>query len=330
MRSPLESKHLATSEVEELRSTLKRKGLEDVPKFSELVAPLLALKRKQKIALNHGGVQSNKLTEECLAFEIGARTNGQFAAISDPNEIVLRVAIFHPKNGSKSQEFFVLGSQVLSDLADRIYCVNGCSQDAEMTPGSCFFIEDDAFDDTRQHKIRVGQPRVNPADIATLGTFVPAEEETPSSEPEIAARVVRYSEPVVNWCNKVQTHHTNFRCHSMEKSTFNDLTLRLGSYYAFSHQGDCTHAVMFTELRIFNGNDNPNALAYPLRCFEGKIKRQKCRVCDLLPATAVTFGDKLSSEEPCYFCEECYQLLHYSAPDTLLYDDFRVYDYVHD
>ena len=48
-------------------------------------------------------------------------------------------------------------------------------------------------------------------------------------------------------------------------------------------------------------DDEANLRAYPLRVFQGKTKRQVCRVCDIYPATRVTYGDKLASESPCFF-----------------------------
>lgn len=41
----------------------------------------------------------------------------------------------------------------------------------------------------------------------------------------------------------------------------------------------------------------------------------------------VTYDDKLSSENPFFYCEQCYRPLHYSLNNELLYDDFRVYSY---
>ncbi len=38
-----------------------------------------------------------------------------------PDELVLSVAIYHPRRLVKVQEFLVLGSQKLSDLRDKMY-----------------------------------------------------------------------------------------------------------------------------------------------------------------------------------------------------------------
>lgn len=73
--------------------------------------------------------------------------------------------------------------------------------------------------------------------------------------------------------------------------------------------------------------DVQNAVAYPLRPFQGKTRRRKCRVCEMYPAVYVTYGDKLASDNPFFWCEECYRPMHYRADGTLLYDDFQVYEY---
>ncbi len=35
----------------------------------------------------------------------------------------------------------------------------------------------------------------------------------------------------------------------MHEVTFEQLRVRLGSHYAFTHQGDCTHTIVVSEMR---------------------------------------------------------------------------------
>ena len=35
----------------------------------------------------------------------------------------------------------------------------------------------------------------------------------------------------------------------------------------------------------------------------------------------------MAAENPCFFCEGCYDALHYDQSGRILYDDFAVYDY---
>lgn len=109
---------------------------------------------------------------------------------------------------------------------------------------------------------------------------------------------------------------------------FEDLTIRLGAYYLYRHQGDCDHVLMFTDMRMLHDNDERSLAAYPLLTFKIKSRRKKCGVCDLHLAAYVTYNDKLAAHSPFYFCRLCYKPLHYDKDGTLLYDDFQVYPYV--
>lgn len=44
----------------------------------------------------------------------------------------------------------------------------------------------------------------------------------------------------------------------------------------------------------------------------------------------MTFGDQLTPENPCMFCEHCYQQAHYDQYGKLIYDNFKVFPYFHD
>jgi hypothetical protein len=60
------------------------------------------------------------------------------------------------------------------------------------------------------------------------------------------------------------------------------------------------------------------------------IKISCADVCNIYRAVKVTVDDKLAPANPCYFCKDCYFLLHYGNDESLLYSDFSVYDYQHD
>ena len=61
-----------------------------------------------------------------------------------------------------------------------------------------------------------------------------------------------------------------------------------------------------------------------------------CGVCGSRWASRVVYGDRLCAENPAYMCGQCYHMLHYScnggagAEPELLYNDFKVFPYVHD
>jgi len=109
---------------------------------------------------------------------------------------------------------------------------------------------------------------------------------------------------------------------------------------------------------MLHPTDDPDRASYPRLVFQARLRRPKCRVCDLLPAKCaragdarparvradpaapraswgpvgraarfVTYGDRLTAENPTFFCEQCYDIFHYDAGGQILYDDFTVFDY---
>lgn len=112
-------------------------------------------------------VSANTATQKTLEFEVQARTQGKFEKLKE-GEVIVRVAFFHPHSHQKSQEFLVLGSQKLTDLRDRVLCVNDSIEGADQTPSSCMFIEGMFYDDTRSQQYVPGEMCRNMADPGNL------------------------------------------------------------------------------------------------------------------------------------------------------------------
>lgn len=109
------------------------------------------------------------------------------------------------------------------------------------------------------------------------------------------------------------------------------MSVRFDVPYLFTHMGSCTHTFKFTQIRLYHPKtDNPNATGYPISMYQARLKRKKCRICDLYSAKHVTVDDKLAPENPCHFCDSCYYALHYDVEGKLLYSDFEVFRYVHE
>lgn len=121
-----------------------------------------------------------------------------------------------------------------------------------------------------------------------------------------------------------------FKAVEMQKTRFCDLKFQLGAAYLYCHQGDCKHTIVIRDMRLIHPEDVLSRAAYPIVTFQQKTRAQKCCVCKIYRATKVTLDDKWAKENPCYFCDNCYFLLHYSKDSSLLYSDFSVYDYHHD
>ena len=83
-------------------------------------------------------------------------------------------------------------------------------------------------------------------------------------------------------------------------------------------------------MRLIHPDDVHNWASYPITTFQLKLRFQKCRVGKIFRATKVTVDDKWTPENPCYFCRECFSLLHQAEDGSLLYTNFLEYDYDHD
>jgi snRNA-activating protein complex subunit 3 len=133
------------------------------------------------------------------------------------------------------------------------------------------------------------------------------------------------SKYVIDWVNENKRYQQEglgeFYSKRMEDYTFADLTIRLGAQYLFCHQGNCEHIIVFNDVRFTHDQDTKNANAYPVNLFQTKIRRRKCRLCDIYPAKYVTYGDRLAPENPCFYCERCYRPLHFTSDGKLLYND---------
>lgn len=94
-------------------------------------------------------------------------------------------------------------------------------------------------------------------------------------------------------------------------------------------QGDCKHTIVIRDMRLIHQEDVQNQAAYPIVIFQLKPRTQKCSVCRIYRAKKVAVDDKWAQENPCYFCDYCYSLLH-SGDGISPYENCSVYDYIHD
>lgn len=216
------------------------------------------------------------------------------------DEVVLSVAVLRrdKEGGSKSraQEFLVLGSQTLCLLKDVIYCLSNHTLGGQTRSSGYFLFENIFYNDMRNDNID-------------------------------------YSAYIFDWAqtNDIPLAYNNqpFQRRKMEETKFSDLSISIGVPYTFVHQGDCTHTLVFTEIRQFRPFDCKNQHAYPLQVFQSKIRRKKCQMCETFAARYVTYDDRLAPTNPCFFCDYCYIDFHYGSDGTILYQDFEVFPYYH-
>ncbi|KAF4802922.1 snRNA-activating protein complex subunit 3 [Turdus rufiventris] len=99
------------------------------------------------------------------------------------------------------------------------------------------------------------------------------------------------SRTIIEWSESHDRGYENFQSVKMEDYVFNDLSLKIGFPYLYCHQGNCEHIIIITDIRW------------------------------------VTNRDSLAPEDPCFFCDVCFRMLHYDAEGNKL-GEFLAYPYV--
>ncbi|KAM9207275.1 snRNA-activating protein complex subunit 3 isoform 2-T2 [Dugong dugon] len=99
------------------------------------------------------------------------------------------------------------------------------------------------------------------------------------------------SRTIIEWSESHDRGYGKFQTANMEDFTFSDLSIKLGFPYLYCHQGDCEHVVVITDIRW------------------------------------VTNNDSFAPEDPCFFCDVCFRMLHYDSEGNKL-GEFLAYPYV--
>ncbi|KAK6940264.1 snRNA-activating protein complex, subunit 3 [Dillenia turbinata] len=239
-------------------------------------------------------------------------------------EVVLCVEIYDCRQTwVKNQEFLVLGCQMLTELRDQICCSTDLimKKAGQYDPSAYFLIEDVFCNDLRD------------------------------------PTAIDYSEPIFDWIRKSKNEALAkwdcimsgelqkkqkailgnavsglpcFKATDMQKTRFCDLGFRIGAGYLYCHQGDCRHTIVIRDMRLIHSDDVKNRSNYPIRTFQRKSRPHKCCVCKIYRAAIVTLDDKWAQENPCYFCNDCFKLLHGPKDGSLLYNEFVAYEYIPD
>ncbi|GAB2295654.1 hypothetical protein Dimus_029808 [Dionaea muscipula] len=250
---------------------------------------------------------------------------GEHVPINFP-EVVLCVEVYHWKRTTqKVQEIMVLGCQLLTELRDKIYClIDGVMEKAgNHDPSGYFLIEDVFYNDLR-----------DPSAIDYSTPILDWLKNSPGKALEkwecVISGVAKQNNNKVVVSELTASRLPRFKAVDMHKVRFCDLKFRLGAGYLYCHQGDCKHTIIIRDMRLIHPEDVQNKAAYPLVSYRQKFILTKCSVCKLYKATKVTFDDKWAGENPCFFCDNCYFLLHYAEDGSLLYDQFSVYEYLQD
>ncbi|XP_022142620.1 snRNA-activating protein complex subunit [Momordica charantia] len=255
--------------------------------------------------------------------KVKSLSSGNHEALQHPTT-VLFIEVYHKSRKMvKTQEFLAHGRQTLAELKDKLYCLTDklMVKAGQQDSSGYFLIEDVFCNDLR--------------DPSAVDYSKPVFDWLRNSEDEARKKweciIMGESQQKNTVAGEVSVSHVpHFRSVSMNKIRFCDLKFRLGAGYLYCHQGNCKHTIVIRDMRLIHPEDVHDRAAYPILTFQLRTRVQKCDACNIYRAKKVTLDDKWAQENPCYFCEDCYFLLHYSKEGNLLYNDFVVYDYLHD
>ncbi|XP_054820047.1 snRNA-activating protein complex subunit-like [Prosopis cineraria] len=240
-------------------------------------------------------------------------------------EVVLTVEVYHNvRKCVKTQELLVIGGQTLTALRDKIFCsMDQVMQKAgQHDPSGYFLIEDVFYVDMRD-------PSAIDYTLPIFDWLRNSKEEAQKKWDCIITGELRQKQKAIMGEASVSElpHLTSV---NMQNIRFCDIRFRLGAGFLYCHQGDCTHTLVIRDMRLIHPDDVHNRAAYPIITFQLKLRFQKCSACKIFRATKVTVDDKWTPKNPCYFCDECFSLLHIAEDGSLHYADFLEYDYHHD
>ena len=227
-----------------------------------------------------------------------------------PGEVIINIAVLHPKKRKVLQEFFVLPNQRLTELRDLISCqsdnlilgefsnnpdLSYAKITKDLLTSSFFFIEQCFYNDTRNSLNR------------------------------------DYSKAIIEWAKSSDRYTVPglglFQSQCMEDTCFKDLNIRLGYPYLYCHQGNCEHIVVFKDMRVITENDPQDVRRYPFKINEACKRQRKCSVCNIHMIKWMTVNDALAFEDPSFFCEKCFDYLHYSS-DKQKISSFEAFPYI--
>lgn len=209
-------------------------------------------------------------------------------------------AHYFQKKPKLSQRFRVLGSQLLHELRDRIECqckygpFYDISERGRHEPTSpkfdhgFFFIGDTFYNDTRQ-------PTID------------------------------YSEPIRVWAEKQSSIEGPLKVKCMETTTFNELTIRLGSPYVYQHHGNCEHLFTISDVRLIGADDVRCRSEYPIMDMVSLPKPIFCTICGKSEATVMVTNSREHIYDPSHLCAGCFDSFHYV--DGKKIGEFQAYQF---
>ncbi|NXL34527.1 SNPC3 protein, partial [Glaucidium brasilianum] len=304
----------AVCSIDVLTSSDKEKDMDVIPEDSSLLTLRIrkkALERREETIIVDRACRQETLAYALESHAVGKRPNNPTDLVEE-GELLLTLNIFYPvifqkhKERKPYQTVLVLGSQTLTELRDSISCVSDFQIGGEFSSQP---------DQVPEH---VTKDLYKSAFFYFEGIFY-----NDKRYPECRD----LSRTIIEWSKSHDRGYGNLQSVKMEDYTFNDLSLKIGFPYLFCHQGNCEHIIIVTDVRLIHHDDCLDRNLYPLLIKKHWLCTRKCFVCKMYTARWVTNNDSLAPEDPCFFCDVCFRMLHYDTEGNKL-GEFLAYPYV--
>ncbi|XP_059826114.1 snRNA-activating protein complex subunit 3 isoform X1 [Hypanus sabinus] len=300
--------------IDTLDCSEKTPSTDVIPQDTDLIT--LQIRKKVIEKREERLVCDRTCRQETFAHEHEMRTVGRKPNnpedLVPAGEIILTINVYSPVICTKHREkkphhtMLVLGSQKLTELRDAISCVSDlqiggeCSNTPDLAPehiskdlykSAYFFFEETFYNDLRYPECR---------DL---------------------------SRTIIDWVESHDRGYGKFHTAKMEDYTFNEMCIKVGYPYLYCHQGDCEHLVIITDIRVVHHDDCLDKTLYPCIIKKPWMWTRKCSVCKLFIVRWVTNNDSFAPQDPCFFCDTCFRMLHYDTDGNKL-GEFLAYPYV--
>lgn len=233
----------------------------------------------------------------------------EFLNLIPSKEVLLTIRFYEPffyDRGSKNnnpkfaQEFQVVGSNLLTELRDKIYC--------QCNYGPFFDISENPFEPT---------PELNrdPGFFFITDTFY--NDMRNPSNPD-------YSKVIRDWANK-KKDITQLNVAPMENTFVRDLKIKLGYPQVYRHYGNCEHLFTVASVRLLQSCDSLALKDYPQITMISNTKTVMCSACGHILASVLIKNCNEHLSDPEFLCKTCFESFHYV--DGKKIGEFRAYRY---
>lgn len=237
-------------------------------------------------------------------------------------EVLLVVRVYEPFRYNRgdntalrkprlSQEFAVLGSQILTELRDKIYC--------QCNYGPFFDLSED-FDSIERPREELTQ--TSPTSSKGPGFFFI----TDTFYNDNRYSNIDYSTEIREWMGRQKDIDVKImKTAPMDCTRFESLNVRIGFPQVYRHHGICEHLFTFSDIRLLSSHDSLKRCDYPIMQIVSSTKTQLCLICGGMEATFIVRKSTAHIHDPAFLCKNCLISYHYVNREKV--GEFEVYRY---